>query len=257
LSLVEISVISCVNNFAKYDHCVRNSFAQEQASGTAELIPIDNTSNNYSAAMALNIGIKKASSNILVLCHQDVIFPEKWIAALFEQICVIEKTHKNWGVLGTYGIARNGSSAGHIIDCGVHFYCPSLPVEVQSLDEHCLIMRRNSGLGFDEELGGFHLYGADICIEAMAKGMVNFAIDACVQHMSPGGIVDAGFHKLTNRLYQKWKDRNPPLPVIETTCKMCRLQGGLKGIVAYRLARFMRKRRRKKMRKLQKHQQGL
>jgi len=46
------------------------------------------------------------------------------------------------------------------------------------------------------------------------------------------------------------KKRGSPSPVIETTCKMCRLQGGLRGLIAYRIARIKRKRRRKKVKKL-------
>jgi GT2 family glycosyltransferase len=227
-----------------------NSFQQEQRDGTVELIPIDNTSNTLSAHEALNQGLKKATGEIVVFCHQDVKFPQGWIEKLLEQIVIVERTHKNWGVLGTFGIAKDGSPAGHIIDCGVHFYCPPLPVEAQSLDEHCLIIRKGSGLEFDENLGGFHLYGADICLEAMTKGLTNFAIDTCLEHLSLGRKLDQSFYDAMNRLYIKWRNKNPPLYVIETTCKVCRLQPGLRGQIAYRIARFKRKRKRKKIRKL-------
>jgi glycosyltransferase involved in cell wall biosynthesis len=250
--LPKIGVVSCVNDFDKYNCCVGNSFQQEQRDGTVELIPIDNTSNTLSAPEALNQGLKKATGEIVVFCHQDVKFPQGWIEKLLEQIVIVERTHKNWGVLGTFGIAKNGSPAGHIIDYCGHFHCLPLPSEVQSLDEHCLIIRKDSGLRFDEQLGGFHLYGADICLQAMSNGLTNYAIDACVKHMSPGGKVDDAFNKVEDKLYLKWKQRNSPLTVIETTCGMCRLQGGVKGVLAYRIARFKRKRKRKKIRKLQK-----
>lgn len=247
--MAKISVVSCVNDFQKYNSCVKTSFREEQKTKAVELIAIDNTSNGLSAPAALNQGLKKAIGRIIIFCHQDVIFPQKWAGNLFEQICIVEKTHKNWGVLGTFGVARNGMFAGHIVSAGVHFHCLPLPAEVQSLDEHCLVIRQDSGLSFDEDLGGFHLYGADICVQSLAKGLTNFAIDACVQHLSSGK-VDIDFVEATNKLYQKWKDKNSPLAVIQTTCKMCRLRSGFRGIVAYRIARFKRKRRRKKVRKL-------
>jgi hypothetical protein len=196
------------------------------------------------------MGLAKAAGEIIVFCHQDVVFPERWIRRLYEQISIIERTHKDWGVLGTFGIAKNGMLAGHIIDCSVHFHCRPLPTEVQSLDEHCLIVRKDTGLVFDEDLGGFHLYGADICLQALAKGLANFAIDAYVHHLSPGGKLDAGFHEIMNKLYQKWREKNPPLPVIQTTCKLCRLQSGLRGRIAYEIARTQKKRRRKKVKEL-------
>jgi hypothetical protein len=177
------------------------------------------------------------------------MFPPNWIAVLFEQISLIEKTNKNWGVLGTFGVAKNGMFAGHLIDPSGHFHCLPLSAEVQSFDEHCLITRKDRALRFDEELSGFHFYGADICLEAMAKGMTNYAVDVCVEHLSLGK-VDDSFITAVDGLYRKWRHKNPPLPVIQTTCKMCRLQGGLIGIVAYRLARFERNRRRKKIKEL-------
>lgn len=244
-----ISVVSCVNDFQRYNSCVRSSFEEEQRTGTVEVIPVDNTSNSLSAPMALNRGLEKAVGKIIVFCHQDVIFPQGWISRLYEQISTIEKTHNSWGVLGTFGVTPSGKLAGHVIDWKGHAHCLPLPVEVQSLDEHCLIVRKDSGLAFDEDLGGFHFYGADICLEALTKGLTNFAVDACVQHLSPGGKVDTSFYEAMDKLYQKWKTQNPPLSVIETTCKVCRLKSGFTGRIAYEIARFKRKRRRKRLRK--------
>jgi hypothetical protein len=84
----------------------------------------------------------------------------------------------------------------------------------------------------------------------MTKGLTNFAIDTCLEHLSLGRKLDQSFYDAMNRLYIKWRNKNPPLYVIETTCKVCRLQPGLRGQIAYRIARFKRKRKRKKIRKL-------
>ncbi|MBN2454965.1 MAG: glycosyltransferase [Sedimentisphaerales bacterium] len=249
MSKTRVSIVTCVNDNDKYESCARESLAESCQNESAELIAVDNTGNLLSAPRALNDGLKRARANIVVCCHQDVIFPPNWVENLLEQITVIEQTQKNWGVLGTFGVAENGMFAGHIIDVHGHFWCEPLPAEVQSLDEHCLIMRKDSGLNFDENLGGFHLYGADLCLEALSKGMSNFAIDAPVKHLS-GGKVDADFFETADRLYKKWKQLNTPLPVIQTTCKMIRLQSGLKGLISYRIARIKRKRRRKKVKKL-------
>lgn len=249
--MAKISIVTCVNDFEKYNSCIGPSFQEERKSGVVELVSIDNTSNTSSIPVALNRGRKTANGNIVVFCHQDVIFPLNWLVRLLEQIAIIEENHSNWGVLGTFGIAKNGMLAGHIIDPRGHFHCLPLPAEVQSLDEHCLIIRNDSELFFDEESCQFHLYGADMCIQAMAKGLTNFAIDACVQHLSSGKI-DAGLDQDAAVLYQKWKKRDPPLAVIETTYKLCRLRSGLQGIISYAIARRRRTERLKKARKLRK-----
>lgn len=247
--MTKVSIVSCVNDFQSYDSCVRSSFEKESALPDVELIPVDNTSNGLSIPEALNSGLERAGGEIIVFCHQDVKFPGGWINNLFEQISVVEEKNKNWGVLGTFGIAKNGMFAGHVIDPSGHFHCLPLPAEAQSLDEHCLIIRRSSGLQFDRDLGGYHMYGADLCLQALAGGQKNFAIDAPVEHLSSGK-VNEDFIEATDKLYHKWKDRNPPLSVVRTTCKMMRLRSGLRGLISYRIARIKRKRRRKKIHKM-------
>ena len=54
-----------------------------------------------------------------------------------------------------------------------------LPAPVATLDELLLIVRRDSGLRFDPDLG-FHLYGADICLQASEQGLAVVALDAAV-----------------------------------------------------------------------------
>jgi len=246
---MRIAVVTCVNDFEKYNDCVLKSFIREQKNGTVQLEAIDNTSGRYSLPEALNLGVAAVHPSIVVLCHQDVVFPAGWINKLLDQITLIEETKVPWGVIGTFGVAPNGMFAGHIIDPSGNFHCLPLPCRVQSLDEHCLVIRTDTGLEFDEDIGGFHLYGADICLQANDRGLHNFAVDACVEHFSSGN-VDDDFLSATEKLYEKWKNRKPPIAVIQTTCKMIRLKGGLTGLLAYRLARIKRKKRRKKIRRL-------
>ena len=52
---------------------------------------------------------------------------------------------------------------------------PELPAQVATLDELLLIVKRDSGLRFDPELG-FHLYGADICLQAIEQGLAVVAL---------------------------------------------------------------------------------
>jgi hypothetical protein len=60
------------------------------------------------------------------------------------------------------------------------------PVEASVLDELLLVLRRSSGLRFDEQLPAFHLYGADICLQAGAAGMNSYIIPAFCIHNSNG-----------------------------------------------------------------------
>lgn len=235
---MQISFVTCVNNFEIYNACVVSSLLHEQASKDIELIPIDNVRNLFSASSALNQGLRKAKGEIIVCCHQDVIFPCDWSKKLRSQIAVVESMDKNWGVLGTFGVSLNGKCVGHIVDPHGSGLRGKLPSRVQSIDEHCVIIRRASELEFDETLGGFHLYAADLCLQAASKGKSIFVIDACVHHLSPG-TVNESFYEIAKRLFDKWKDTCPML-VIETTCGIFRVRRGTVARLSFILAKSRR-----------------
>jgi hypothetical protein len=241
---LRISVVTCVNDFDVYNSCVVSSFKESQGSGNPDLVAVDNTSSQWSAAEALNRGLARAVGEIVVCCHQDVVFPPDWVSRMLGQIRVVEDTDKNWGVLGTYGVSMNGKYVGRVIDPHGSPASSDLPVRVQSLDEHCLIIRKDRGLEFDEQLGGFHFYGADLCLQAMAKEMTNFAVDACVQHLS-GGTVDKYFHDIKVNFCKKWTNQKSPLSVIETTCGVFQLEDSFISSLTFFFAKSRRSFRRR------------
>lgn len=237
---MQISFISCVNDFDIYKACVTASVPNQHENVATELIPIDNTSSNLSAAAALNQGLNDAKGDIVVFCHQDVKFSKNWLDKLTKQISIVESKEKNWGILGSYGVDVKGRFVGNVVD--PHNSPPSrkLPVQVQSLDEHCLIIRKNSRLCFDEELGGFHFYGADICLQARQKGMKCYAIDACVEHLS-GGKEDANFYLMAEKFCRKWKNIPTAPDIIETTCGVFKIKKGIISNLMYLLVVLRRK----------------
>jgi 2-polyprenyl-3-methyl-5-hydroxy-6-metoxy-1,4-benzoquinol methylase len=235
--LRKISFVSCVNDFDLYRECVECSLNKQTTDIEIEFVPVDNTNSAFSCPSALNYGLDKAKGEIIVFCHQDLIFPSFWIKKLCSQIDMVEKSCKKWGVLGLAGHAFNGAYSGHVIDKWGHFYSSPLPMEVQSLDELCLVIRRKSGLKFDEDIGGFHFYAADMCLESLYKGLINFAIDACVKHLGKGER-DDDFYLMQKRLSDKWRRRIAPIKVIQTPSAVVILQPGLKPLLWFILIKF-------------------
>lgn len=207
------SIITCVNDFEAYNANIRDGVYAPKT----QLIPVDNTDNSMSAPQALNIGIERAVHEIIVCCHQDVVFPTGWVDTLHRQIMEIHD--HAFGVLGTFGIDMDGNYAGNIRQPNGNPKMGELPCLAQSLDEHCLIIRKSSGLRFDEDLGGFHMYGADICLQAVERGMKNYAIDAYLEHMSRGKIDDR-FCVATNKFKEKWAKRGLRGYVTTTCCRL-------------------------------------
>jgi hypothetical protein len=148
-----------------------------------------------SAADGLNIGITRSETDWVVCVHQDVWLPAGWDRCVAEQLDEAERRFGPIGVAGVYGVGevfapRDASQPmaaeriGWVNDRGgVLRDGPELPAPVATLDELLLIERRNTPLRFDPALG-FHLYGADICLQAREQELAVVALGALCHHNS-------------------------------------------------------------------------
>ncbi|MHB8754122.1 MAG: glycosyltransferase [Candidatus Acidiferrales bacterium] len=173
--------------------------------------------NFRSAARAYNEAINKSDNDLIVFCHQDVFFPESWVAQLDIWLRFLANSDKDWGVLGCVGITRYGQVRGHVYSSGLGVVGARFdrPATVQTLDEIVLILRKSSGLRFDNELPNFHLYGTDICLRAAKKGMKSYAISAfCIHNARQGFILPSEFYESCRYIKRIWRDCLP----IQTTC---------------------------------------
>jgi hypothetical protein len=211
-TLMTWAIISAVNDEEVVRSCLLNS------PGITGATPIIQKRGCSSAAEAYNTAIEESQADFLVFVHQDMYFPEGWIQRVGQAIEIINRTDRNWGVVGVWGVDENGESKGHV------FCTASMRLlgqgweggrEVVALDEIVLILRKSSGLRFDEELGGFHMYGADICLEAARRGMKCYAISAfCVHNSNTYRLFPFAFWKGYMKMRRKWRFH---LPVC-TTC---------------------------------------
>jgi len=223
----EISFVTCISNMTQYRNYVLGSLFKNKTERNYEIVPVFNFGNPYSAAQALNIGIERARAEIIVLCHQDVLFYEDWIDMLFERIEEVETRTKKWGILGTAGISKRDDTVGvvHSIKGSLQWQASrrATVYPVQTVDEHCMILKKSSGLRFDEKtFNGFHFYGPDICLNALSKGFMNFGILCPLVHDSASGSLMSGkreFMRLLNALAKKWR---PQFPHIRTPTSIVR-----------------------------------
>ncbi|HZN57395.1 MAG TPA: hypothetical protein VFD71_04910 [Planctomycetota bacterium] len=197
--------ISCVADGAKLEQ-LRASVESLAATGAkVRLAPIDNAANAYSAAQALNLGWSRAEEDLLVFCHEDVVFPPDWTSRLEDSVRRVEAMSRGpWGVLGPMGRRGKtffGRASG---PDGVESHFGPLPSLVDTLDEFCLVVRRDSPLRFDERLGGFHLYGVDLCLQATEAGLDCFAVETPCRHDSWTRHRPPEYHACKRRLQRKW-----------------------------------------------------
>ncbi len=157
------------------------------------------------------------------MAHQDVFLPDGWDGAAAGQLAEAERRFGPIGVAGVYGVGpvidRRGrplsaDRTGRVVDRG-RTLCdgPELPARVATLDELLLIVPPDTPLRFDPALG-FHLYGADICLQAAERGLAVVVIDALCCHNSKSiGLPDA-FYRSAEVFARKWAHRLP----IATPC---------------------------------------
>ena len=171
-----------------------------------------------SAGVAYNRGIQSSRAEIMVFVHQDIYLPKGWLAKLEKALAQLERQDPNWGVLGLFGTEPDGTGQGLLYSTGLGVVLGSEfegARPVRTLDEVMLIVRRASGLRFDETLEGFHLYGADISLEAESRGMKCYAISAhCIHNTNGIGLLPWAYWKCYLRLRRKWSSRLP----VSTPC---------------------------------------
>lgn len=169
-----------------------------------------------SAALAYNDAIDMALNDLMVFCHQDMFFPGPWISQLQQSCEALTTEDPNWGVLGCSGITHERQMRGHVYSSGLGIVGnTSEPGEVQTLDEIVLILRKSSGLRFDESLPHFHFYGTDICLSAAEQGMKSYAISAfCVHNTYQNFNLPDEFYECSEHIRKVWRKYLP----IQTTC---------------------------------------
>ena len=201
------TLIAAVNNEAILKSCLLNT--PEAQSASEILLQTGYTS----AAAAYNDAIRKANTDILVFAHQDVYLPEGWGAALEKALEVLSKQDPDWGVLGVWGLDAAGKGAGDVY-CTFAMKRLGGPFEgvseVRTLDEVMLIVRKSSGLKFDEQMKGYHLYGTDICLQAQQRGMKCYAVSAfCVHNTNGYNLLPLEFWKYYFFIRRKWRAALP------------------------------------------------
>jgi Glycosyltransferase like family len=172
---------------------------------------------NYpSAAKAYNAGIDKAENDLIAFVHQDVILCASWIADVIHAVAHLARHDPHWGVIGSGGVLQKQGRA-YVYSSGIGIIGSPFdePVRVRTLDEIVLIIRKGSGLRFDEGLPRFHMYGPDICLTAENAGRKNYAISAfCIHNAQPHLVLPKEFYECYAYVRRKWKKHLP----IETTC---------------------------------------
>ena len=166
-----------------------------------------------SATVAYNKIIESTHQPYLIFAHQDVYLPMSFERQLLNAIQYLNETDPNWAILGIVGKDSDACVAGlawsNGLGCKVGRRIEK-PHTVVSVDELLIVLRRNSGIKFDDALPGFHLYGTDIVLDAVERGFNSYAIDAPVVHNSVTVThLDDRYVNAYRFMQKKWAHRLP------------------------------------------------
>jgi len=158
-----------------------------------------------SMSKAYNYAIKQFENDLpdlFIFCHDDIFSSEDNPWKNFWQYAL------NWQY-GVGGIVARYN--------GEMTWAKNIekPISVQTLDECFLAIRPDIFYPhFDERFNHWHQYGADICLEALSRGLKNYIFPCKLEHRGGklGIHIDGdNFRREWIKLCEKWKDKFPQI----------------------------------------------
>lgn len=163
-----------------------------------------------SAAIAYNRVLDATDAPIVVFAHHDVFLPQGWDALLTARLTELPS---DWAVFGSFGIGLDGAHIGPVWSSSLGMIVgrvPMAPVPVQGFDELLFVVRRDSGLRFDESLPGWHMYGTDIAQTARAAGRGAYAgALPCIHNDRYHDALGPDFDEAYHFMQRKWASALP------------------------------------------------
>jgi hypothetical protein len=87
---------------------------------------------------------------------------------------------------------------------------PMVPARVQSFDELLIVMRRDAGLRWDEDLPGWHMHGTDIVQIARAAGRAAYAGGLpCIHNDGFHESLGPDYRECYRHMQRKWRGDLP------------------------------------------------
>jgi len=214
------SVCTLVANKDEYEALLSSAEKAGFTNHNSEFLYIDNSqTNKYNAFDGLNQFLNHSKGKYIILVHQDVEFNFDNVDVLIKRIEQMNKLDPTWAVLGNagYDIKNITRQYTRITDPGhSNQQDGPFPSQVSCLDEDIMIVKNDLNLMFSKNIGHFHLYGADLCLQATMQGYHNYVIDFHILHKS-GGFPNQSFYDTKNRLISQYENSSK-VKFLRTPC---------------------------------------
>jgi hypothetical protein len=199
------TICTLVTRPAEYADMTATFLAGGFTPEVAEYLYLDNTAGNaWDAYSGFAHMLGQARGRYVVYCHQDVRLLTDGAAQLLARLAELDRLDPHWALAGNAGGLPDGDCAIRISDpYGENTTRGRLPARSTALDENFMVLRRESPVGVSADVGGFHMYGPDLCLQARLAGRSAWIIDFHLRHLS-GGRVVLGFCDVQERFQRKY-----------------------------------------------------
>jgi glycosyltransferase involved in cell wall biosynthesis len=198
---------------ASHDEEILNANLRPSLLQQKDKVELHVVKNAVSASIAYNQALSATQADIIVFVHHDVFLPAGWIELLHLRIAEVEALDPDWALIGPAGVGPGGPVYGPVWSTSLGQIAGQIPMEptpVHSFDELMIVMRREAGLRFDEDLPNYHLYGTDIVQSALAQGKGCYTVSLPLVHND--GFHDAlgdDFTEAFRFIQKKWRAKLP------------------------------------------------
>jgi GT2 family glycosyltransferase len=173
----------------------------KKTSGVKAIEVIEIVNNGEPITKAYNRGIKQATNDIIVLCHDDIILSEDWAKKIIKHFNTTD--YGILGVAGTTRLAENGvwwqdrhlmvgcvkhSHNGRTWESRYSYSNGIKEIDVVLVDGLFIAINKTKiKKDFDENYDGFHFYDVTFCIRNKAEGVrIGVIFDVHITHKSIG-----------------------------------------------------------------------
>ncbi|MEY8842816.1 hypothetical protein AB9K41_27610, partial [Cribrihabitans sp. XS_ASV171] len=155
---------------------------------TAEFIALDNRGQNrFDGYSALRRIFPELRGRYIILVHDDVELVDDGAGELRKILEELDRRDPNWTLGGCSGWSADGTELlRHLEDPHGSSRPLTAPREAQSLDECFLVLPRARAVLPSLDLSGFHLYAADMCVQAKMAGGRAYVLPFFLHHHSGG-----------------------------------------------------------------------
>lgn len=231
-----ISIVIC-NRHPQLDPSIVENI-QNTIDVKNEIIPIDNSDNQYNIFQAYNEGVRRSNGDILCFMHDDVVFHKDGWGKVVEKLFTEDPKLGALGVDGghfmpdcpcswttcyttSFRTWRTNSNGENRPFSNMEYAHGKRLVEVASIDGLWMCIRKSlfeNAIRFDDKtFSGFHCYDSDICMQILTFGYhIKVTFDVEIIHNS-NGTYNPTFFENIELWHKKWHNQLPVVRGIDLT----------------------------------------